>query len=241
MAFFILYTDMPEESKEWINIDYITTQQYKTIEAWKEEARKVELVLEYPQDFPHSEINQLKRLKKLDSIVKPEKGPIRKVIYSISRQPIKTLGKYGKPIMKDCLFYNGYYYGFKWTGEEIKAEFSEGYYKKPKMKFQYDDNNNPNDPETGKSIGKHKVQGVTFEHYIELPTNNAKERRRFIEDLIAKCPGTSIELLAGGSHLYYRTPAQDNSHYGTRQTGYSWDQFCDSDLKTLGELQKIPC
>ena len=83
MAFFILYTDMPEESKEWINIDYTTTQQYKTIEAWKEEARKVELVLEYPQDFPHSEINQLKRLKKLDSIVKPEKGPIRKVIYSI--------------------------------------------------------------------------------------------------------------------------------------------------------------
>jgi hypothetical protein len=33
MAFFILYTDMPEESKEWINIDYTTTQQYKTIEA----------------------------------------------------------------------------------------------------------------------------------------------------------------------------------------------------------------
>lgn len=35
MAFFILYPDMPEESKEWINIDYTTTHQYKTIESWK--------------------------------------------------------------------------------------------------------------------------------------------------------------------------------------------------------------
>jgi hypothetical protein len=81
------------------------------------------------------------------------------------RQPVTVFDKNGKPQVKDALYYSGYYYGQDKHGNDLGAEFNEGWYKKPKLTFTYTDAANPFDPKTGERRGEYKATGKTIEHY----------------------------------------------------------------------------
>src|ERR1044071_5528442 len=103
----------------------------RTLESYRQEFRKKGLEPE-SKDYPMDDFVQISKLKEFDRLVDPSQG-IRKVIESMVRQPITVFNKQGKPEVKDALYYNGYYYGQDKHGNDLGAEFYEGYFKKPKI------------------------------------------------------------------------------------------------------------
>ena len=106
-----------------------------TLESYRTEFRKKGLEVE-TKDYPMDDFIQIAKLKEFDRLVDPTQG-IKKVIGSMVRQPVTVFDKNGKPIVKDALYYNGYYYGQDKHGNDLGAEFYEGWYKKPKLVFTY--------------------------------------------------------------------------------------------------------
>jgi hypothetical protein len=178
----------------------------------------------------------VKKQKAFDALVDPTQG-IRKIIESMIRQPVTIFDKNGKIEVKDALYYNGNYYGVGKRGEDLpSAPFHEGSYKKPKLVFTSIDPANPYDPKTGERRGTYKLGSNTIEHYIFL-SEDKKERRKQLEDIIQKATGTNTHTLGTGHRLHYRNPSQDNNHSGTHGGSFTWDLFCDLSLEELGELQ----
>jgi hypothetical protein len=206
----------------------------RTIKAYKEEFEKKGLVITKESEYPRQDFHEVAKQKQFDRLVDPKQG-IRKVISSMIRQPITVFDSKGNPQIKDALYYNGYYYGSSKRGEDLGAPFIEGYYKKPKMSFVYADATAPYDSKTGERRGSYRVGSYTYEYYIFL-SEDKKERRKQLEDILQKATGTSKANLENG-HLHYRNPSPDNSKYGGYGGSFTWDQFCDLSLQQLGELQ----
>jgi hypothetical protein len=175
------------------------------------------------------------RQKEFDALVDPKQG-VRKIMGSMVRQPVTIFNKQGKPEVKDTLYYNGYWYGTDKRGNDLGAEFREGYYKKPKLVFSYTNTAAPYDPKTGERMGQYKTSGFTFEHCIFL-SEDKKERRKQLEDIVNKGTSTSIGNLSTGGHLSYRIPTPNNDHSGTHGGDFSFNLFCDLSLEELGQLQ----
>jgi hypothetical protein len=96
--------------------------------------------------------------------------------------------------------------------------------KKPRLVFNSDPVN-PFDPKAGEKRGQYTTSGYTFEHYIFL-SEDKKERRKQLEDIISKCTGTYKGNLENG-HLHFRNPTLDNNQSGTHGGSFKWNQFCD--------------
>jgi hypothetical protein len=206
----------------------------RTLEAYKEEFAKKGLVITKESEYPKEDFHMVSKQKAFDFAVDPSQG-IRKVIVSMVRQPVTIFDKNGKQQVKDALYYNGYYNGTDKRGNDLGAPFSEGYYKKPKLAFTYTSATEPYDPKTGERRGTYAVSTFTYEHYIYLP-DNAKERRKVLEEIIQKATGTYTGNLSTGGHLLYRNPSPNNNHNGTRGD-VKWDVFCDLSIEELGEFQ----
>lgn len=147
-------TEDTSASKEWTNIDYTNTSQYKTVKAFN----KVGAFTDDPDPnqpgiIPHSEFNQLKRLRRLDAIIKKQKGPILKLITHMHRQLVSQNDEYGKPVTKEYLTLTGEFRGTDWTGMEVRQGFEEGCFKSPKMSKVYQFGRR-SDPETGQDLGE---------------------------------------------------------------------------------------
>ena len=205
----------------------------RTIEAYRSEFSKKGLQVE-TSDYDSEEFYLIKNQKKFDSIVDPNQMILKK-IWAMCRQPV-TIQEKGKPVTKDALYYYGTYLGTDKAGNDIGAEFREGFYLKPKLRFYLEDPANPYDSKTGERKGKYQAAGTTFEHYIFLPENKA-ERVKFLNDLLDKSPGSTKENVAYGGHLSYRQASPDNNHQGTHGGNFNWDQFCNLSLHELGEVQ----
>jgi hypothetical protein len=118
----------------------------RTIKAYQEEFAKKGLQVE-SKDYPREDFHLVKQQKKFDSIVDASQG-IQKKIWAMDRQPV-TITENGKTVIKDALYYYGHYSGVDKRGTEIGAEFHEGWYLKPKLKFILQDASKPYDPVTG--------------------------------------------------------------------------------------------
>jgi hypothetical protein len=153
------------------------------------------------------------------------------------RQPVTIFDKNGNPETKDALYYNGYWYGTNKRGDDLGAPFHEGSYKKPKLTFVVSNTGQTNldYDEQGERRGAWKPIGFTYEPYIFLSEDN-KERRKQLEDILQKATGTYTGNLSFG-HLSYRNPSPNNDHSGTHGGRISWDNFCDLSIEQLGELQ----
>jgi hypothetical protein len=207
----------------------------RTIEAYKEEYTKKGLVPEGEKDFPQEDFHLVAKQKKFDPLVDPSQG-IRKIIGSMIRQPVTIFDKNGKPQVKDALYFNGNYYGVDKRGTDLGAPFHEGSFKKPKLAFSYTDPSNPYDPKTGERRGQYKTSGFTYQYYIFL-SEDKKERRKQLEDIIQNATGTFTGNLAQG-HLHYRNPDPNNGRTGTHGGSFTWDLFCNLSIEELGELQQ---
>jgi hypothetical protein len=123
-------------------------------------------------------------------------------------------------------------------GTELHASFREGSFKKPKLSFVAFNTGKTSEDynEQGERRGDWKIVGSITEHYIFLPEER-KARRKFLENIIAKSPGTQPMFLTSAGTLSYRDPTPDNSHTGTHGGSFSWDQFCDLTTEQLAQLQ----
>jgi len=208
----------------------------KTIKAYQEEFTKKGLVITSKDDYPRDERRMVEKQKKFDSVVDPSKGIMKKIV-SMVRQPVHITEK-GKRVTKDALCYRGYYEGKNWADIKQGVSFYEGWYLKPIIEFSLVDQNNPFDSQTGKRRGENKVVRNEYEHYIFLPEDK-KERRKFLEDILAKYPDSYPEDLGNpsGGHLLFRRASPNNDHHGSRGGSFNWNQFCDLSLSELGECQ----
>jgi hypothetical protein len=205
----------------------------KTIEATKKAFRDKGLEVTKYTEYPREDYYLIRKQKKFDFIVDPSKG-IRKIIESMVRQPVTIFDKTGKAVVKDALYIRGQYRGIDKFGTDIGAPFAEGFYKVPRLVFSFIDPAHPFDSATGEKRGRYTTSGYTFEHYIFL-SDDKKQRRKQLEDIVQKSTGTYTGNLKG--HLHYRNPSPDNSHSATYGGGFNWDAFCDLDIQELGECQ----
>jgi len=150
------------------------------------------------------------------------------------RQPITIFTKNGKAEVKDALYYRGYWRGVDKFGTDRSAPFAEGYYMVPRLVFSFVDPAHPFDSATGEKRGRHTTSGFTFEHYIFL-SEDKKERRKQLEDIVQKATGTFTGNLKG--HLHFRNPSPNNNHSGSHGGEFTWDVFCDLSIQELGEVQ----
>ena len=208
----------------------------KTIKAYQEEFTKKGMVITSKEDYPRDQFRMVQKQKYFDSTVDASKG-IKKIIISMVRQPVHITGKDGKRVTKDALYYNGYYEGRNFGDIRIQSpNFHEGSYLRPRLEFSLVDSANPFDPQTGEKRGQYKKVADTLEHYIFLPEDK-KERRKFLEDILAKYPDSYPEDLSTGGHLSFRRANPNNDHNSQHGGCFNWNQFCDLSLSELGEVQ----
>lgn len=206
----------------------------KSLEATRKVFRDKGLEVTKYTEYPREDYYLIRKQKKFDSIVDPSKG-IRKIIESMTRQPVTTFDKTGKAVVKDALYYRGSYRGLDKFGTDIGAPFLEGSYKIPRLVFSFVDPSHPFDSSTGEKRGHYQPSGYRFEHYIFL-SEDKKERRKQLEDIVQKATGTYKGNLEAG-HLHFRNPTPDNNHSGTHGGSFKWNQFCDLSIEELGEAQ----
>ena len=206
----------------------------RTLEAYRKACTDKGLVITKEEEYDQEEFHLVKYQKAFDALVDPKQG-IKKVITAMIRQPITVFDKNGKPQVRDALYYYGNYYGVDKRGNDLGAEFHEGYFKKPKLVFTSIDAANPYDPKTGERRGEYKQSGASYEHYIFLPEKQA-DRVKFLNDIIQKAPGTFIGNLGTGGHISYRNPSPDNGCSGTHGGSFTWQIFTELSLEELGEL-----
>lgn len=224
-------TQQTSESKEWNNIDYTNSSVYKTVKAFNKEG-VTWVVGEAPPGFdgvgiPEKDFAQLQRLRKLDSVIKKEKGPVQKIIISMHRQLVSEFDEFGKPTKKEYLTVLAQFKGTNWAGEEVGYEFYEGVYKLPVVKKIYR-GIKKFDPETGEDLGQMTISTTKPAYYFELPKDK-KARKVFIDSIIDNAKGT----LADNIQYYYKDTA-----VGSRDSTFSYQQFCDCSIEELRVLSK---
>jgi len=227
----------------WRNIDFTNTSAYKTIEGWEKVTgieynpedrtqRSSEGSGKGPDKFPCDEWKQLKRLMEFDAIVHPELSPIRKVITNISRQNIQRQDKEGRIYKQEVLTYFGDWIGVDWAGNDIRVNFMEGWYKKPKTKFVPSDSDNPQARDKfGNRLGTVQITSQTNEYGLEVP-NDLKGRKDFIKKILDSSIGTFSENIK----YYWKRVGPSNTGSMNRCGQYSYDQFVNSSLDDMERL-----
>ena len=207
-------------TKEWSNIDYSNTAAYRTIQAWKAEGvtqiHKLESLHEY---------GQLERLRKLDSILKQDKG-IERVITTLTRQSVRQKDKLNRTISKEVLVIGGEFQGYSYYDEPYAMSFIEGEFRKPRMVKIYRGRQRI-DPENGDDLGIWEASGSIIQYTIEVPRDAAK-RKKLIDDIISNSQGDPEDI-----HFYYR----DNI-MGARDDTFSREQFTELSIDELRNLSK---
>ena len=219
-----------KQDKEWINIDYTNTSGYRTVKAYNKEGvfhSQHELNAPPTPGIPHNEFGELKFLRKLDSRIKKEKGPILKKITHMHRKIVNDFDEYGKKVSREYLIINGEFRGSTWNDEEDARGFTEGVYKKPIIKKRYK-LGKKFDPETGEDLGKMEVADSKLEYFYELPKSKV-ERKKFIDSFIENSPGTHKENI-----LYYFN--NESEQLGRSDPSYSYDQFVTLSIEELKDL-----
>jgi len=206
----------------------------RSLEATRESFRSKGLEITKYTEYPREDYYLIRKQKKFDSIVDKSKG-IRKIIESMVRQPVTIFNSKGVAEVKDALYIRGYWRGVDKFGTDISAPFLEGTYKVPRLVFSFIDPAHPFDSATGEKRGQYATSGYTFEHYIFL-SEDKKERRKQLEDIIQKATGTYKGNLENG-HLHFRNPSPDNNHSGMHGGSFNWEQFCNLSIEELGEAQ----
>jgi len=223
-----------EDNKEWTNIDYTNTSAYRTVKAWNKIAGIFEVGGEngIQNGIPHDEFSQLKRLRKLDVIVKPDKGPIQKVITALSRQIIRQPDEKGRLVPKECLTVMGEFKGIDFADMEVGMTFYEGWNKKPIMGKVYKTSKRF-DSESGEDLGKVDVRGLTYEYFYELP-KDAGKRKKYIDSIIEQAYGTFPENI----QYYYKEIGPGNSPLGgaKRDNTFSYDDFVNCSIEEMRNL-----
>jgi len=223
------------ENKEWTNIDYTNTSAYRTVKAWNKIAGIYEVGGNGGQSvqggIPHDEFAQLKRLRKLDAVVKPEKGPVQKVITHMARQIVRQPDEKGLLVPKECLTVQGEFKGVDWADMEVAMTFYEGWNKKPVMDKVYKTNKRF-DSETGEGLGKIDVRNTVIEYFYELPKHAAK-RKKFIDSIIEKANGTFAENI----NYYYKELGPGNHPLTSKRDGtFSYEQFTECSIEEMKQL-----
>jgi hypothetical protein len=227
-------TKQETETKEWTNIDFTKTSAYLTVKVFQKEAITW-IVGESPEGIqggiPEAEFTILKRLRRLDSIIQPDKGPITKEITSMFRQIVRQPDskQNGRFVPKEFLVINGYFKGYDFAGEQVGQEFWEGVNQAPVMAKIYTMGAKRFDPETGQDLGKIGVQKVVKQYNIELPKDAAK-RKKIIDNIIDYANGTYPENI----NYYYK----DVQAGGTRNNTFSYEQFTNCSIESLHDLHK---
>jgi hypothetical protein len=223
-----------ETETEYKNIDYTNTSVYRTVKAFQKEGItwvKGEAPPGMQGGIPEKDFTLLKRLRKLDSIIKPDKGPITREIThmhrSIVRQPSQDPKQKGRFIPTECLTITGYFKGYDFAGEQVGQQFTEDVSKKPVMGKIYRGSMRFN-PETGEDLGKIDVQKIVDNYYYELPKEQ-KQREKYIKSIIDNAPGTYPENI----HYYYI-----DTEAGLRDSTFSYEQFTSLNIDQLRELSK---
>ena len=225
-------TSTKQETTEWKNIDYTKTSVYLTVKSFNREGITW-VIGEAPPGMhggiPEQDSTLLKRLRKLDSIIKPDKGPVEKEITHMHRQIVKAADpkQKGKFVFKEFLTMTGYFKGYDFAGMEVGQPFTEGVHKKPIMGKVYHGSMRFN-PETGEDLGKIEVLKTVDEYTIELPKEQ-KQREKYIKSIIDNAAGTYPENI----HYYYI-----DTEAGLRDSTFSYEQFTTCDIKQLRELSK---
>ncbi len=219
------------ETKEWQTIDFTNASVYKTVKAFNKEGITW-MIGEAPPGFgdtgiPEKDFAQLQRLRKLDSVIKKEKGPVQKIIISMHRQQVSEFDEFGKPRKSEYLTVLSQFKGTNWAGEDVAYEFVEGVYKLPIVKKTYR-GVKKFDPETGEDLGKMTVTSTKPAYYLELPKDK-KARKAFIDSIIEKANGTHADNI----HYYYK-----DAFEGSRDNTFSHDEFTDLSIDELRGLSK---
>lgn len=224
-------TKLETETKEWTNIDYTNASVYKTVKSFNKEGITW-VIGEAPPGFdgvgiPEKDFTQLQRLRKLDSVIKKEKGPVQKIITSMHRQLVSEFDEFGKPTKKEYLTVIAQFKGTNWAGEDMAYESIEGVYKLPIVKKTYR-GSKKFDPETGEDLGKMTVTSTKPAYYLELPKDK-KARKAFIDSIIEKANGTHAENI----QYYYK-----DTFGGSRDNTFSYEEFTNLTIEELRNLSK---
>ena len=177
--------------------------------------------------IPEKDFAQLQRLRKVDSVIKKEKGPVQKIITSMHRQQVSEFDEFGKPTKKEYLTVLAQFKGTNWAGEDVAYEIVEGVYKLPVVKKTYR-GVKKFDPETGEDLGKMTVTNTKPAYYLELPKDK-KARRAFIDSIIQKAQGT----FADNIHYYYK-----DTFGGSRDNTFSYEEFTNLTIDEMHNLSK---
>jgi hypothetical protein len=120
------------ETKEWTNIDFTNTSAYRTVEAFRKEGITWSALDGGPNGepgIPDDEWGQLKRLRYLDGVAKPDKGPITKEIQALSRFIVRQLDK-GKMVAKEVITVQSQIKCYDWSGIQLSQTVLEGFLQK---------------------------------------------------------------------------------------------------------------
>jgi hypothetical protein len=218
------------KEKEWTNIDFTNTSVYRTVKAFQKEGItwvKGEAPPGMQGGIPEKDFTLLKRLRKLDSIIKPDKGPITREITHMHRQIVRQEDpkQKGKFIPTEFLTITGYFKGYDFAGEQVGQQFTEGVSKKPVMGKIYRGSMRFN-PETGEDLGKIDIQKIVDNYYYELPKEQ-KQREKYIKSIIDNAPGTYPENL----HYYYI-----DTDRGLRDSTFTYEEFISKSIEELRDL-----
>jgi len=232
----VTITETEQTKEEWTNIDFTKTSAYLTVKAFQKEGITW-IVGEAPEGIrggiPEVDFTTLKRLRRLDSIIQPDKGPITKEIQymmrQVVRQPSTDPKDKGRLVSREFLTLGGYFKGYDFAGEQIGQEFAEGVNQAPVMAKIYKAGNQRFDPETGQDLGKVGVQKVIKQYTIELPKDEAKQKK-IIDDIIDNANGTYPENI-----IYYYKDVQSG---GNRNNTFSYEQFTNGNIDSLHDLHK---
>jgi hypothetical protein len=221
-----------EQTQEWKNIDYTKTSAYLTSKAFGKEGITWKIG-DAPSGMniggiPDAEFTQLKRLRKIDSIIVPKNGPVEKIITSLMRQVVRQPDpkERNKVVQKEYLTIRGQFKAYDFAGMEIGMEFHEGVHKKPVMGKVYRTSKRF-DSETGEDLGKIEVRRVVDEYTIELPKDVTK-RKKLIDDIIENANGTYPENI----HYYYKNAM------GIRDDTFDYNQFTNLSIEDLTDFNK---
>jgi len=218
------------ETKEWNNIDFTNTVAYRTVKAWREVGvtwEKGEAPAGVMGGILSDEFTHLKRLRKLDQIIKPEKGSVVKEITHITRIVTRQRNKEGRIIQGEFLTTQGEFKGVDFANMEVGYEFQEGWAKVPVIRKVYSDNARF-DKDSGEDLGKEQATGSTVQYFIEVPKDGAK-RKKLIEDII----GNNFP-----ENIIYIYKEGDTPGGSRRDDSFSHKQFIECSAEQLRDLSK---
>ena len=201
------------------------TSAYKTIEAWKDQAKKAGVALRAPLDntdsgdYPERIYSLLRRFRRNIAITKDHK----KIVTTMSRALVTTKDEKGRPTKKEYVTYQGHYAGTTHKGEEYHANCEIGKYQRPKIVHN---GNIRYDPKTGDPIGSENTLGGPETIYeIEVPKTK-EARKKLIDSILG-------EDNFADNVLYYVRHLDQNNYEQSRDNSFGYQEFVNLDFEDL--------